>query len=267
MRERPASSPPPGPVGLLGIELDPVTRAEAVARVGEALRAGRGGTIVTPNLDQLRQVAKQPMLLELFAQASLVVTDGMPLVWASRLQGTPVPERVAGSDLVWSLAAVAEEEGVGLFLLGGNPGAAVSAARELVRQRPGLRIAGTFCPPFGFEHDQAAVADIRRRIEESGARIVYVALGFPKQEQLTARLAPRLSDVWFLGCGISLSFIAGEVRRAPRWMRVAGLEWAHRLAQEPRRLASRYLIRDLPFALRLFGSALWTRLRRRGAGT
>jgi N-acetylglucosaminyldiphosphoundecaprenol N-acetyl-beta-D-mannosaminyltransferase len=190
-----------------------------------------------------------------------VVADGMPLVWASRLQGTPLPERVAGSNLAWSASAVAANRRAAVFLLGGNPGVATEASRRLVAAVPGLRVVGTFSPPFGFERDPGAVPEMVQRIAESEARMVLVGLSFPKQELLIEQLRRACPDVWFLGVGISLSFIAGDVGRAPRWMQVHGLEWAHRLSQEPRRLAKRYLVHGLPFALRLLGSALQARAK------
>lgn len=248
-------------VDLMGVEIDALSGAAVVARVREGWRAGHGGTIVPANLDQLRLLHERPELAAIHEAADLVVADGTPLLWAARLQRTPLPERVAGSDLVWSLAAAAAAEGVGLFLLGGAPGAAAGAAAELERRHPGLQIAGTHSPPFGFEEDPAQLAAIERQVLASGAGLVFVALGFPKQERLIARLAPLLPSAWFLACGISLSFIAGEVARAPRWMQRLGLEWVHRLGQEPGRLAERYLVHDLPFAARLFAASL----RRRGA--
>jgi N-acetylglucosaminyldiphosphoundecaprenol N-acetyl-beta-D-mannosaminyltransferase len=247
-------------VTLMGVEVDAVTEAEAVGRVATALAAGEGGRIVTPNLDQLRLSHRRPELREIFHSADLVVADGMPLVWAARLRGTPLPERVAGSDLVWSMAELAAASGAPLFLLGGNPGAAEGAAEKLVELYPGLEIAGTHCPPFGFEAEPAQVSAIGSMLAASKAKIVFVALGYPKQEQLIGELLGDLPEAWFIGCGISLSFISGDVARAPRWMQRTGLEWVYRLIREPRRLASRYLLHDLPFTLVLFGSALRERL-------
>lgn len=249
-------------VTLVGVEIDAVTEAAAIDRLGAALAAGDGGRIITPNLDQLRLADQRPELHRLYDEADLVLADGMPLIWAARLQGTPLPERVAGSNLVWSMAALAASRGAPLFLLGGNPGSAEAAAAKLVERHPQLKIAGTYCPPFGFEADPAELPKIRGMVTASGARVVFVGLGYPKQEHLIGELMADLPEVWFLGCGISLSFIAGDVARAPRWMQRTGLEWLHRLRQEPRRLARRYLRDDPPFALKLFAAALMTRLRR-----
>jgi len=135
------------------------------------------------------------------------------------------------------------------------------SARKLRDANPGLRLAGVNCPPHGFERDAAARERVAVALRNARPDIVYVALGFPKQEMLIRSLRGEMPSVWFLGVGISLSFVAGRVRRAPTWMRKAGLEWLHRLIQEPRRLSRRYLIDGLPFAVRLFVHALRSRLR------
>lgn len=249
-------------IRLHGLAVDRLTEAGAIAAILRGLDKGRGGYVVTPNLDHVRQFAQRPDLRPIFEDADLVVADGMPLVWASRLQGTPLPERVAGSDLVWSLTAEAALRGRSVFLLGGAPGACEAADARLRSLYPGARMAGHLSPPPGFEHDPAQMEGIRSTLAEAQPDIVYVALGFPKQERLIAYLRPEFPRTWFLGVGFSLSFIAGDAARAPTWMIRLGLEWTHRLAQEPRRLAKRYLVHDLPFAIRLFASALKGRVRK-----
>ena len=148
-----------------------------------------------------------------------------------------------------------------MFLLGGNPGTAESAARELAERSPGLHVAGTLCPPFGFEADEAALLAIERALAESSPDIVYVGLGFPKQERLIVRLRKRFPGVWFVSCGITFSFVAGEMRRAPVVLQRLGLEWLHRLVQEPRRLFVRYVLKDLPFVSKLLWSVMRMRAR------
>ena len=250
-------------VDLLGVEIDRLTEAEAIASIVRALDSRRGGWIVTAHLEQLRQLSGDPELRDLLARATAVVADGMPLVWASRLKGEPLPERVAGSDIVWSLTAEAALRGRRVFLLGGAPGACEGAEQSLRESYPGVSIAGCHSPPFGFEDDPAEMAEIRRRLADAEPDIVYVGLGFPKQELLIAGLREEFPDTWFLGVGVSFSFLCGEVARAPEWMGRAGLEWLHRLSQEPRRLVKRYLVHGLPFAIRLFSYALACRLARR----
>jgi N-acetylglucosaminyldiphosphoundecaprenol N-acetyl-beta-D-mannosaminyltransferase len=253
---------------LYGLALDRITEGEAVSTVLRGVAEGRGGYVVATNLDVLRQVASQRELGAVLQDADLVVADGMPLIWASRLLGTRLPERVAGSDLVWSLTAEAALRDHTVYMLGGAPGIAEAACERLHGVYPGARIVGHHCPPMGFEQDEAEIARIVDALRSARPDIVYVALGFPKQERLIAYLRTQLPQVWFLAVGASLSFVAGHVRRAPPWMGRLGLEWVHRLAQEPRRLARRYLVDDVPFALRLFARCLCSgalrRLRARG---
>jgi N-acetylglucosaminyldiphosphoundecaprenol N-acetyl-beta-D-mannosaminyltransferase len=253
-------------VRLLGLDVDPVTEAEVIATILWALDRGRGGFVVTPNLHHLRELSRNRDLTPLFSAADLVVADGMPLVWASRLQGSSLPERVAGSELIWSLTAESARRDRSVFLLGGAPGVAARAEKRLRECYPGAALAGTHCPPFGFESDGDAVDEMLHRLRDASPDIVFVGLGFPKQERLIAYLRSEFPKSWFLGVGYSFSFVAGETPRAPDWMMRFGLEWVHRMAHEPRRLATRYLVHGLPFAARLFASAGLTRLGLRGEG-
>lgn len=238
-------------VAVAGVALDPLTEWQVVDRVAAALEAGRGGHIVTPNTDICRAVAKDRALGELVGSAEVAVADGMPLVWACRLLGTPLPQRVTGADLIWSLCKMAARRGFTVYLLGGPPGVARRAAEELTSWHPRLTICGTDAPPYGFETTPEGLAPVRRRLVAARPRIVFVGLGFPKQDKLIAELRPDLPGTWFVGCGSAIAFAAGVVPRAPAWMREAGIEWAFRLVSEPSRLARRYLVDDLPFALRL----------------
>ena len=256
----------PPRVQLLGMPISVVTETQAIGHIIGCLAAGQGGWVITPNLDQLRQFHDMPDLRRMYDQAALIVADGMPLIWASRLQGTALPERVAGSSLVHTLTRAAAQAGNSVFFLGGNPTAADGAAKHLQAANPGLVVAGTCCPEFGFDRNLAEVAKIRQQLMDCRPDIVYVGLGFPKQERLIEQLRDALPQTWFLGIGISFSFVAGEVKRAPRWMQTLGLEWVHRMLQEPGRLFKRYVIHGIPFAFRLFGGALQERLERKRTG-
>ncbi len=251
----------------MGLPVDQLTERDTIETVIEAVVAGRGGCLFTPNLHHMQAfttgadgaVYDRSRHLR---GARLVVADGMPLIWASKLRGTPLPERVAGSDLIWSLTAAAANKGASIFLLGGNAGAAEACAERMRADYPRVRIAGCMSPELGFEKDDDAIDEILDTLSAAAPDIVYVALGFPKQEDLALQLAAEMPNTWFVGVGISFSFVAGEVQRAPRWMQTIGLEWFHRLIQEPRRLFRRYLVDGLPFAARMFGHALRSRLRR-----
>ncbi|WP_238012572.1 WecB/TagA/CpsF family glycosyltransferase [Dactylosporangium sp. AC04546] len=251
------------PVG--GLAIDPLTEPEVVAHVLRALDAGRGGWIVTPNVDILRQVARDPALRAELSAADLAVADGAPLVWAARLAGRSLPARVAGSDLVWSLSQGLAAAGRSIFVLGGDPATdgAARAAATLAEAYEGLRIAGALSPPYGFDRPGAKLDKIRQTIRSAGPDMVYVGLGFPRQERLIARLRSEHPRAWFLGCGAAVNFVAGDVQRARPVLRKAGLEWLDRLAREPRRLARRYLREDAPFAAALLARSLHHRLTRK----
>ena len=246
-------------IRLHGVRLHAITERKAIEHILEELDAGRGGTVVTPNLDHIRRATRDLSFGALVAEADLVVADGMPLIWASRLQGTPLPQRVAGSDLISTLSAAAGNRGKSIFLLGGAPGTAEAAAEVLKRDNPPLKIVGTYCPPIGFEENDAEMARIITMLKAAAPDIVFVALGSPKQENLIQRIRSILPKSWWLGVGISFSFLCGDVRRAPRWLQRIGLEWLHRLSQDPKRLFHRYIIVGLPF-----GAQLMTRAAVRG---
>jgi N-acetylglucosaminyldiphosphoundecaprenol N-acetyl-beta-D-mannosaminyltransferase len=253
-------------VDLRGVRVHAVTEADAIRHIIGELDSSRGGTVVTPNLDHLHRCLHDIAFAAMVSEADLVLADGMPLVWAARLQGTPLPQRVAGSNLITSLSQAAAEANRSVFLLGGAPGTAEGAARVLSEKFPSLKVAGTLCPPVGFEDDPAKMAEIIEALAAARPDIVFVALGSPKQERLIVKLRPLLPRAWWLGVGISFSFLCGEVRRAPVWMQRTGLEWMHRLVQEPRRLFRRYVVVGIPFAFSLLGTSTLSGLPRRLLG-
>lgn len=254
-------------VSLFNMPLARIDQTGCIDMVMRALAARRGGWIVTANLDILRRHVVDPGFRALVRPASVFVADGMPLVWASMLKGAALPQRVTGSDLILTLSARAARQGYSVFLIGGDHGTAEQAADRLGLQCPGLRVAGTWYPPQGFERDPAHLPALRQALQRARPDIVYVALGCPKQDELIATLRAELPQAWWIGVGISFSLLAGRLRRAPRWAQRAGLEWACRLCQEPRRLAVRYLVHGLPFAaLLLLSAALARRTPRQGKG-
>ncbi|GIH99094.1 WecB/TagA/CpsF family glycosyltransferase [Planobispora takensis] len=266
-RQRPRSRPDKATrrrlrrrVRVAGVAIDPMTESEVVDHVVAALKRGEGGHIVTPNVDISRAVSRDAALRELVEGADLAVADGMPLVWAARLLRTPVPGRVTGADLIWSLSEAAAFYRHPIYLLGGPPGVARQAAGRLIARNPALIVAGVDAPPYGFEDCPDAFAEVKEAVLAAAPRLVFVGLGFPKQDRLIAALREDMPGTWFVGCGSAISFAAGAVRRAPRWMRRAGLEWLFRLYSEPGRLARRYLAGDLPFAIRLLTVCLVRRL-------
>ena len=243
-------------VDLLGANLHAITEAQTVQLVINELAAGNDGSILTMNLDHLRRHTRDAICRGLYSRATLHVADGMPLIWASRLQGTPLPERVTGSNLIWSLSEAAAAAGRNVFLLGGEPGTAEDAAEVLERKYPSIDVCGTWCPEFGFEKSTDDMTAMTEALIAAKPDIVYVALGTPKQDKLIEILRDYLPATWWVGVGISFSFVTGDVSRAPKWMQDNGLEWVHRLMQEPGRLSKRYLGKGVPFFGRLILSAL-----------
>lgn len=252
-----------GLAALAGLELDPLTEQQVVERVLEALGTGQGGWVATLNIDICRAVRRDADLAALLGQASLIVPDGMPLIWAAKMRGDPLPERVTGASLIFSLSEAAAASGRSVYLLGGEVGVPEAAGEQLCARFPGLVVAGTDAPPVGFDETADGVAAARDQVVAAAPDIVYVGLGFPKQERLIAALAPALPRAWFLACGAAIPFAAGALPRAPEWMQQVGMEWLFRLLSEPRRLARRYLVDDLPFAAGLLASSAANRLGHR----
>src|SRR5690606_17009734 len=158
--------------------------------------------------------------------------------------------------LIWSLSGMAARAGWPVYLLGGAPGMAQAAARELRARWAGLDVCGVDAPPYGFDRTAEGRERVRRKVVAAGPALVFVGLGFPQQGRLVAGWRREWPEAWLLGCGAARGCGAGAVRRGPEWMRRGGLEWAHRLMTEPRRLARRYLVDDLPFAARLLAESV-----------
>jgi exopolysaccharide biosynthesis WecB/TagA/CpsF family protein len=255
--------PTPPTISLRGVELNEVTSPDLTSYLVDSSRRGVGGVLLTPNLDVMRIVSRSSEAATLVSNADIRVADGVPVLWLSRLQGTPLPERVAGSDLTVKLSAAIAEAGLSVFLLGGDPGTADGAAARLGEMHPCLRVVGSYCPPHGYENDPAETAAIIGRLTEARPDFVYVGLPFLKAARLAHQISAALPASWSLGVGVSFSFLTGDVQRAPLWMQRSGLEWLHRLVQEPQRLFRRYIIEDLPFLARAAPAAIVKRLQGR----
>jgi N-acetylglucosaminyldiphosphoundecaprenol N-acetyl-beta-D-mannosaminyltransferase len=231
-------------VGRLWI--DALTFDGALEAIGALIESGCGGTVFTPNVDHVITADLNRDFRRSYRAADLVVADGAPIVWASHLLGTPLPAKVSGSDLMLPLARLAGERGWRVYLLGGEPGIAALAAERL-RSQYGVNIVGIDDAMIRLDDGEFQQRLITDRIAAARAELLFVALGAPKQEQWIHKVRATLGPVVAIGVGASLDFVAGKVRRAPRWMSSVGLEWVFRLAQEPRRLWRRYLLRGPRF--------------------
>lgn len=237
------------------------TEAALLADVEAQLKAGKGFAIATLNLDHVVKMRRDPAFLQAYLAHSHVVADGNPIVWMSRLAGRPV-SLVPGSELIAPMAALAARLGTPLALLGSTGPVLALAAERLKAEYPGLEVAASLAPPYGFDPDSAAADALLDEVAASGARICLLALGAPKQERLAARGLARHPAMGFLSIGAGLDFIAGHQTRAPVWVRKIAMEWLWRMLTNPRRLARRYL--DCALVLpSLAGQALSTRVARK----
>jgi N-acetylglucosaminyldiphosphoundecaprenol N-acetyl-beta-D-mannosaminyltransferase len=235
----PPLAPPHVEIG--GARVDRCTFQEATDWIIRHARTGGSpASVVTPNSHHIVLLQGSVGYREIYHAAQLSVADGMSLVWASRLLGAPLPERIGGVDLFEEVCRAAAGTDLRLFFLGGRPGAAEGAARVLRARYPGLLVAGTYCPPPGFERDSEESERVNRALRSADPDILFVGLGAPKQEQWIFANQQELGIPVAVGVGASLDFVSGLVPRAPRWMQRAGLEWLFRVIMEPRRLGRRY---------------------------
>ncbi len=239
---------------LLGVSFEQATMSSAVSQILDAARQGQKGIIVTPNVDHIVMLQDDAEMRRIYQEALFRFADGMPIVWLSRfVNANPLPERVAGSDLLIELCKKSAGTGLNLYFMGGNPGIADLAAHKLRQQYDGLNIVGTWCPPFGFEHNPTETELIIDDINSRNVDILFIGVGAPKQEKWADAHIHRLKVGPVLCVGASFDFAAGTIKRAPLWIQNIGFEWVWRLASEPGRLWKRYLLRDsrfIPLALK-----------------
>ncbi len=224
--------------------VDNVTEEEAVRHIEECVKNRTIGFVVTPNVDQIVMMEKNLYFREICDNAELSVVDGHPLLWIAKWYKKPIKEKICGSDLMPHLCKIAAEKGYKVFLLGAAEGIAVKAADILREQNPGLNIVGTYSPPFGFEKDQAELDKINRILKESNADLLFVGMGAPKQSVFIYENMHKYQIPMSFCVGATIDFIAGEQKRAPRWMTDHGLEWLYRLFKEPKRMFKRYIVND-----------------------
>ena len=238
-------------VGLRGTGLHPLSASESVDFILDELDRGRGGWVVPSDLRYLLRCERDPEFRDLCEQASLRVPAGKLLVWACRLQRTPLPERVEMADMLDDLAAESVTNRRRVFLIAGNDETLNAAHEELEQRHPGIAIVGSSSAADDLESDPIAVARLSRQIEQTRPDLVFVGLESPFQERVIRFLRHDRPEAWWIGAGDGLRFVAGELKPAPEWMQRTGLEWVHRLAQEPARMFSRYVLQGLPHGLLL----------------
>ena len=234
---------------VAGVAFDNVTMERAVAEIHRMTLDGGVHHLCTGNLDHLYLLQTDEEFRRAYETASLVLADGMPILWLSKLERRAIPlkERVAGSDLFWELAQLSHERGVTLYFLGGAPGAAEKAAEKARERFPDVQIVGCHCPPRATFESEETQKEIREKILQASPDVLLVGFGAPKQEKWILANRDALGVPVSVGVGGTFEMAGGFVKRAPRWVQRTGLEWAFRLVQDPMRLYRRYFCHDLPF--------------------
>ncbi|MCA9469418.1 MAG: WecB/TagA/CpsF family glycosyltransferase [Nitrospira sp.] len=251
---------------ILGVRFDNLTLAETLATIREFLSERRPRIVVTPNMDFLMLARSNPSFREILNQADLSLCDSMPLFWAARWYENPLPARIAGSDLFPMICELASQEGWKVYLFGAMPGIAQETQSKLESLFPPLSIVGASSPPKKFDINSPDAMDIIAKIIKVDPDILFVALGPPKQEEFIFKYKDQLKVPLTIGVGGAFDFFVGHKKRAPKWLQNLGLEWAHRLFQEPKRLWWRYLMRDslcpLLICLEIFQNSIFSKFKK-----
>ena len=247
-------------IGFLNTYVDNLTANEAKAAVDEIIQSSGYHYVVTPNTDIIVKMQDDEELKCICENADLILTDGQVVVKLSRWLGSPIKERVCMTDFVWDVCDLASEKGYKVFLFGGKPDVLKRATDKIKERYPQLNIVDSYSPQFGFEENEDQLEEANKRIANSGADILIVFLGCPKQEKFIYQNKDKYKVPISFTMGGCVDFLAGKVGRAPKWMQKAGLEWFYRFIQEPRRMFKRYFIDDM----RIFSLALkFKRAKRR----
>lgn len=229
---------------LMGCKIDNLTMQETLDKIAGFIRSGKPHQHVVVNVDKLVKASRDPAMRRIINACALVNVDGMPVVWAARLLGTPLKERVAGIDLFTALMQRAAQCGWRVFLLGARDDVLAGVVRHYARALPALTICGA---RNGYWQGEQEEQDVVHEIRASRADLLFVAISSPQKEHFLDRHQDVLQVPFLMGVGGSFDVVAGKVKRAPQWMQRAGMEWFYRFLQEPRRMFRRYFLDDMAF--------------------
>lgn len=218
---------------------------ETIAAIEKMIADNKKSYVVAINVDVVMKIENDPYLKQVVDNADMVLVDGKPLVWISKLYGKPLKAKISGSDLVPLLCDVAAKKGYSIFIIGGKDGIAEQAKRKLEEKLPGIQIVGTYAPPLGFEKDEKELDKINQMISEVHPDLLIACFGCPKQEKWIYENISKYDAKVSVCAGATVDFLAGNVNRAPRWMSEHGLEWFYRFLQEPKRMFKRYFVDDV----------------------
>lgn len=230
---------------FLNTYINDVTMQEAVEFIEEKIALGQKSYVVAVNVDVIMQIEKDSYLKKIVDSADLVLVDGKPLIWISKWYRKEIKAKISGSDLVPLLCQTSAKRGYRIFILGGKDGIARQAKERLEDSFPSIQIEGTYAPPYGFEEDVIELEKINKMISEISPDLLIVCFGCPKQEKWIYENIKNYDAMVSICAGATVDFLAGNVKRAPRWMSEHGLEWFYRFLQEPKRMFKRYFINDI----------------------
>jgi N-acetylglucosaminyldiphosphoundecaprenol N-acetyl-beta-D-mannosaminyltransferase len=237
-------------VNILGVGVHAMDMSQALEQVCEAIDQGRKGYVCVTGVHGIMEAQTDPQFRSILNHSFLTTPDGMPTVWVGRLRGFSGMRRVFGPDLMLETCKMSVEKGYSHFLYGGAPGVAESLEESLVKKFPGLRVVGTYTPPFRPLNDEEE-GSLRKMVAFLRPDIIWVGLSTPKQERFMAKYLPLLDTKLMFGVGAAFDVHTGRIQDAPDWIKEAGLQWLHRLFQEPRRLWKRYLINNPRFVCKM----------------
>jgi N-acetylglucosaminyldiphosphoundecaprenol N-acetyl-beta-D-mannosaminyltransferase len=246
-------------VDVLGVKISAVDMDSAVNLAIESIEDGDPAYVCAASVHGVMEAQRDPGLLRIFNRAAINIPDGMPLTWVGWLQGFTQMDRVFGPDFMLKMCRISLSRGYRHFLYGGNPGVAEELSEQLQKMFPGLEVAGTYTPPFRSLNPEEE-HDVAERIWRAKPDILWVGIGAPKQERFMAEHVGRFNVPLMVGVGAAFDFHTGRIADCPDWVKRAGLQWLHRLKQEPGRLWKRYLVNNPVFlwrvARQLFGAAI-----------
>jgi N-acetylglucosaminyldiphosphoundecaprenol N-acetyl-beta-D-mannosaminyltransferase len=242
----PLAAPTKRRANVLGVGVHAIDLRSAASVIESAIQEGRKGYVCVTSVHGVMEAQRDPQFRDILNHALLVTPDGMPTVWVGRMQGNSMMKRVFGPDLMLEVCRCSVGAGIRHFLYGGNPGIADELADTLRRRFPGIAVVGTFTPPFRPLEPSEQLA-LESQIDAALPDIVWVGLSTPKQEKFMAANFRRFPSKIMVGVGAAFDIHTGHVKDAPKWIKDAGLQWAHRLWQEPGRLWKRYLVNNSTF--------------------
>lgn len=230
---------------LLNTYVNNLNMEEAIQAIEEMISSDKNGYVVAINVDVVVKIDNDPYLKKITDNADLVIVDGKPLQWIAKWHKNPIKEKISGSDLVPELCRAASLKGYSIFIIGGKDAVAEKAQINLEKKVPGIKIVGTYSPPFGFENDRNEIDKVNEKIRKAHPDILIACLGCPKQEKFVYENYLKYGAKVSICAGATIDFLAGNVKRAPKWMSNCGLEWFYRFLQEPKRMFKRYFIDDM----------------------